>query len=134
MNLTGIEELLKTLSVAETARRLGCHKNTIFHYLHNKKIQKLCGIYFIQTANKIKIAYTTNLKQSVKRQQCTQADGAKLLGFIQNGTIRDEFLIQNQFKTQYAHSKWFEISPELHTYIKEHSTMCIDAHANDVPI
>lgn len=75
-------------------------------------------LYFIKAENSIKIGFTDSPVSRVSTIQVSVACYAEVLLLI-DGTRVDEKQLHRQFHAHRTHGEWFDICPELMTYIDD---------------
>ena len=74
-------------------------------------------IYFIKSANKVKIGYTKNVRKRKKYIQSHCSEKCELLVLIP-GDRKLEKEIHQHFKKYKSHGEWFLLGEDLKNYIK----------------
>ena len=75
-------------------------------------------IYFIQSLDKIKIGYTTNIKQRKKSLAIGNPHGLVVIGTIK-GTQEHESRIHRKLKDHHVSGEWFNDNSDVRKYIED---------------
>jgi hypothetical protein len=75
-------------------------------------------VYFIRNAKAIKIGFTTDIEQRMKRLQTASSSPLELLGTVA-GTLQDEQNLHLRFANLRLRGEWFRGHTSLMAYIRE---------------
>jgi T5orf172 domain. len=75
-------------------------------------------VYFIRNGKAIKIGFTTDLDQRLRKLQTASSTPLEVMGSIP-GTIQDEQNLHRRFYNLNVHGEWFRGHPSLMAYIRE---------------
>ena len=81
-------------------------------------------VYFVHSNNKIKIGYSTDIKNRMVAFNVALPDKATLL-FLLKGGIELEAELHEKFKAHYSHGEWFNVDTEILAYIASNQHRCV---------
>jgi len=76
----------------------------------------LAGVYFIRSADKVKIGVSMNVPQRIKALRTMSGAEVELLA-VAKGTQREEAQLHNRFAHLRTHGEWFRAEPELLDFV-----------------